>query len=85
MEKGSKLKAKGTVIRKTGNGVLVSVGNRKYLLGYGAYLIWRAFKEDSEPWEVVSQAVVLSGMSKEEAERLILPFIDEMIKRGLLE
>ncbi len=78
------MRAKGTVIRKTDNGVLISVGKRKYLMGYGAYLIWKAFEEDSEPWEVISQAVVLSGMSKEEVEKLVLPFIEEMIKKGLL-
>lgn len=78
------MKARGTVIRKTDSGVIVSVEGKKYLMGYGAYLIWSAFKEDSEPWEVVAQAVVLSGMSREEAERLILPFIEEMARKGLL-
>jgi hypothetical protein len=65
--------------------VLVKVDERKYLMGYGAYLIWLALKEESEPWEIVAQAVALSGMSGEEARSLILPFLEEMKKNGLVQ
>ena len=76
--------ASGRVISRRREGVVVEANGKKYLMGYGAYLIWKTFEEDSTPEEVVAQAVAISGMSREEAESLIIPFIEEMLNKGLL-
>ena len=76
--------ARGRVISRKPEGVVVEADGRRYIMGYGAYLIWKTFEEDSSPEEVVAQAVAISGLSREEAERLLLPFIEEMVSKGLL-
>ncbi len=77
--------ASGRVISRKPQGVIVEANGKRYLMGYGAYLIWKAFEEGAEPWEVVAQAVAISGMSREEVESLLMPFIEEMVERGLLK
>jgi len=44
----------------------------------------RTFEEETTPEEVVAQAVAIAGLSREEAEQLLIPFIEEMVEKGLL-
>ncbi len=76
--------AKGEVLGKGKRGVLIKLNEKVYEVGYGAYLVWMAFKEDSTPEEVVAQAIALTGMKREEAEQLLLPFIENMERIGLI-
>ncbi|HIH89968.1 hypothetical protein [Ignicoccus hospitalis] len=76
--------ASGRVILRRRDGVVVEANGKKFLMGYGAYLVWQSFLEGSTPEEVIAQAVALSGMRREEVESLILPLIDEMLSKGLL-
>ena len=77
--------AQGEVVGRGSRGVLVKLGNKLYEMGYGAYLVWKAFEEDSTPDEVVAQAIALTGMRREEVEALILPFLEDMERLGLIK
>lgn len=77
--------AQGKVVGRGGRGVLVRVGDKLFEMGYGAYLVWKAFEEESTPEEVVAQAVAITGMKREEVEALILPFVENMERLGLIK
>ncbi len=90
-EKGKRNRAKresnllygvGEVIREYYEGVEVRVNGKRYLLGRGAYLIWRSL-DGVEMEELIAQAVALTGLRREEVENNIRGIIDKMLKLGL--
>ncbi len=72
----------GQVIREYYEGVEVRANGKRYLLGKGAYLIWRSL-DGVEVDEVIAQAVALTGFKREEIEEDIKRLIEKMIKLGL--
>ncbi|UXD22089.1 hypothetical protein IPA_01555 [Ignicoccus pacificus DSM 13166] len=76
--------AKGEVLRRGPRGVLVRHNGKLYEMGYGAYLLWKAFEEDSTPEEVIAQAIAITGMRREEAESIVYSFVETFRQIGLI-
>ncbi|ALU12180.1 hypothetical protein EYM_01135 [Ignicoccus islandicus DSM 13165] len=78
------LRAEGEVIRVEGNKALLRKGKRKFEMGLGALLLWEAFKEGATVEEVRAQIIALTGMSRDEAERIVHEFVSIGMKSGLI-
>ena len=78
------MRAKGEELRRGPRSVLVKLDGKVYEMGYGAYLLWKAFKETSSVEEVIAQAIALTGMNKEEVKTIVWSFIETFKELGLI-
>jgi len=76
--------AKGEVLRRGRRGVVVKHNGKLYEMGYGAYLLWKAFEEDTTPEEVIAQVIAMTGMRREEVEDIVYSFLQTFREIGLI-
>ena len=72
----------GKVIKEYYKGVEIQANGKRYLLGRGAYLIWKSL-DGVEIDELIAQAVAITGLRREEIEDDIREVVSRMLKLGL--